>query len=569
MAIRVDEKLVDRRARCNRCEAKFRFRDALLPGQMAPPQRESSTSIPTANGTSTEIPVSAAGKTSGEIPVARAAADSNSRAPSKASSPTNASSGTARTRTRPAKSATWFDELGLDGREEAEAPNTEASPSSTSSYFDDDPLPNPPLLPRFKRSKRRRRRKSWWSHWAGAIGAFAALLVLIWIGATVMRSGSLADLVPLGPANTQPAVAEWAATHPLYEVRKGYHTNLTSQISAGSPVPVPPSALFRVVEYESAVGGLAAYVTPDPGDGGHHPAIIWLCGGDCNSIEDVWHKAPADNDQTAAAFRKAGIVMMFPSLRGGNGNPGHKEGFFGEVEDVLSAAKYLAQQPYVDAERIYLGGHSTGGTLALLVAESSNRFRAVFSFGPVANVASYGADSVPISSTDYREVALRSPGVWLHSIRGPVFVMEGQSQGNVSELLTMSEMAQKVKNSLVQFLLARGANHFSILAPANQLIAQKILRDEGSTTNMSITDYDLNALFSKPQPGSVAANATASSTPGAARSANAPSTGGRSTTTSPPAGSAPPNVSPRPAGPTNRAPRQPGHQPGAPRPAGF
>lgn len=55
--------------------------------------------------------------------------------------------------------------------------------------------------------------------------------------------------------------------------------------------------------------------------------------------------------------------MMFPSLRGGNDNPGVKEGFLAEVDDVLAAADFLGKQNYVDPGRIYLGGHSTGGTL--------------------------------------------------------------------------------------------------------------------------------------------------------------------------------------------------------------
>ena len=74
--------------------------------------------------------------------------------------------------------------------------------------------------------------------------------------------------------------------------------------------------------------------------------------------------------------------MMFPSLRGGNDNPGKKEGFLGEVNDVLAASEFLSRQEYVDPDRIYLGGHSTGGTLALLVAASTDKYRAVFSFGP-------------------------------------------------------------------------------------------------------------------------------------------------------------------------------------------
>ena len=66
--------------------------------------------------------------------------------------------------------------------------------------------------------------------------------------------------------------------------------------------------------------------------------------------------------------------MMFPSLRGGNDNPGNKEGFLGEVDDVLAAADFLSKQEFVDPNRIYLGGHSTGGTLVLLVAACSNKF---------------------------------------------------------------------------------------------------------------------------------------------------------------------------------------------------
>lgn len=46
--------------------------------------------------------------------------------------------------------------------------------------------------------------------------------------------------------------------------------------------------------------------------------------------------AAPSNDQSASAFRTKGIPMMFPSLRGGNDNPGVQESFFGEVDDVLA-----------------------------------------------------------------------------------------------------------------------------------------------------------------------------------------------------------------------------------------
>src|SRR5262249_61852873 len=128
--------------------------------------------------------------------------------------------------------------------------------------------------------------------------------------------------------------------------------------------------------------------------------------------------------------RTAGILLLSPSLRGGNPTPGSQEKFYGEVDDVLAAADYLAKQPHVDPSRIYLGGHSTGGTMALLVSECSGRFRAVFSFGPADNVAGYGPEYLPFDTSNPREVELRSPGRWLAGIKTPTSVLQRTPPAN-------------------------------------------------------------------------------------------------------------------------------------------
>ena len=184
-----------------------------------------------------------------------------------------------------------------------------------------------------------------------------------------------------GPGSSPPE-----ATQSYTGARKAFVTRLVRQEKANELVDEPPAKLFRKVKYDSPVGELAAYLTPDPKDGKKRPAIVWITGGDCNTIGDVWSPAKPTNDQSARQYREAGVVMMFPSLRGGNNNPGYRENFLGEVDDVLAAADYLAKQPHVDPKRIYLGGPSTGGTLVMLVAESSDRFRAAFSFGPAESI---------------------------------------------------------------------------------------------------------------------------------------------------------------------------------------
>jgi acetyl esterase/lipase len=304
-----------------------------------------------------------------------------------------------------------------------------------------------------------------------------------------------------GPANNRIRInkpAPQAAPHPkesveaaskLVEARKGFVTKLVKAGPQEDPPEAPPGSVFKLVKYPAQPGKLSAYLTPDPGDGKKHPAIIWITGGDCNSIGDVWSDYESDNEQSASAYRKEGLVMMFPSLRGGNDNPGRREGFLGEVEDVLAAADYLAALPYVDTTRIYLGGHSTGGTLVLLTAEVSARFRAVFSFGPVADSAYYGDRFVYCSLKNAKEMELRRPIRWLSEIKSPTFVFEGAEPP--SNIDSLNEMKSAYASESVHFFAVPKKNHFSALEPVNRLIVSKILKDTGKTPTFFFTKSEL------------------------------------------------------------------------------
>jgi acetyl esterase/lipase len=328
------------------------------------------------------------------------------------------------------------------------------------------------------------------------IGLFLLLALLIGCGRKDQPKAQPPADAPAPPAGYQQDTtpesegdAPPAAKGSLAEARKGFKTKLARKERDGEAPPAPPANLFRTVRYDSPAGKMTAYLTTAPKDKKKRPAIVWITGGDCNSIGDVWSKAPRNNDQTARAFREAGIVMMFPALRGGNDNPGFKEGFFGEVDDVLAATDFLAAQEFVDPDRIYLGGHSTGGTLVMLVAACSDRYRAVFSFGPADDVRGYGPEYCPFDTSNPRELELRSPGRWVNTIRSPTFVFEGTVQGNMGSLL---KMARASTNPKVHFYPVKGANHFSLLDPTTRLIAAKVLKDDGPTTNITFTEAELN-----------------------------------------------------------------------------
>lgn len=297
---------------------------------------------------------------------------------------------------------------------------------------------------------------------------------------------AIALLLPLAGCAYGQAVRP-GAVRSLPDARRGFVTTLLVKRKTPDPVPQPPAG-FQLVRYRAPLGDFPAYVTVPPPGGGRHPALVWLAGGFSNSIgDDPWAPAKPDNDQSARAFPQAGIVTMYPSLRGGNGNAGYLEGLYGEVDDVVAAARYLAARPDVDPRRIYLGGHSTGGTLALLVAESDSGFRAVFAFGPVAGVGEYGADSLPFDYHNQKELFLRAPVLYLGAIESPTFVFEGTEEpGNIEPLRKMCSLCANPK---VHFYEAPGLNHFSELAPVTPVVAAGIVRDTGAAPHFSfITD---------------------------------------------------------------------------------
>ncbi|MCP4775583.1 MAG: DUF4190 domain-containing protein [Planctomycetaceae bacterium] len=276
-------------------------------------------------------------------------------------------------------------------------------------------------------------------------------------------------------------------TESLSNARKKFPTRVVNIDYLPEPIEKPDNSKFELIHYKSGANSLAAYVTPSPQDGAKHPAIIWIPGGHHNSIEDVWTPRERSNDQTASAFRKAGIVMMFASTRGGNDNPGSREGFFGEVDDILAAADHLANLPYVDPAQIYLGGHSTGGTLAMLVGESSDKFRAIFALGPVAYAHSYRGDFVYCDPRNTKEMELRSPIYWLSCVSSPMYVFEGEKNGNWDELKKMSDVNL---NPNIQFHKVRDHDHFSLISPLTEALAEQIKKERINVDDITSVSLD-------------------------------------------------------------------------------
>ncbi len=191
------------------------------------------------------------------------------------------------------------------------------------------------------------------------------------------------------------------------------------------PMQTTPAGVTEA-EFRSGPLRLRAWIGLPPQRRERMPVVIFLHGGFGFGVED-W--------EMAAPYRAAGFVVIAPILRGENGQAGSFSLFYDEVDDVLAAADFTRHLPYVDRARIYLAGHSAGGTLALLTAAASGRFRAAVSFSASPDqvvFTRYGirpAD-IPFDPASARELQMRSPLSWAGSLRVPTRLYFGTREAH-------------------------------------------------------------------------------------------------------------------------------------------
>jgi dienelactone hydrolase len=183
--------------------------------------------------------------------------------------------------------------------------------------------------------------------------------------------------------------------------------------------PVTAPRDVQEVNYTSGKLKLKAWFKPATAKSAR-PAVLFLHGGFAFGHDD-WGMAQP--------FRDAGFAVMTPMLRGENGQSGYYSLFYDEVDDVLAAADYLAKVPGVDPKRIFIAGHSAGGTLTLLAALASKQFRAAASFSgsPDLVVFARGMDNslIPFDPSRIREYQMRSPVAFANSFQCPVRIYYG------------------------------------------------------------------------------------------------------------------------------------------------
>jgi dienelactone hydrolase/Fe-S cluster assembly iron-binding protein IscA len=302
--------------------------------------------------------------------------------------------------------------------------------------------------------------------------------------------------IPGGLAQPASPTRDTGSHQGLLEARKDFVTQIVRDLSEDrEAVPQNTPSPWQLIHYTSPIGQIAAYLTSDPKDGKKHPAMVWAHGGFGGIGPGALEKMPDDNDQSPHAFLEAGCVVMYPSWRGTNDNPGKPEYFYGEVDDIVAAIQYVASLSYVDRSRIYLGGHSVGGTLALLAAEESTDVRAAFCFGPMADlapVAGPGGMKVPFDRNRPGEIEKRSAIHYAAALKTPTFCIEGSRSPNWRNFAQLEAAAAGAP--LHTYVIHHG-DHFNILHSMTAVLAAKVAADTGSACNIAIDQKELDDAF--------------------------------------------------------------------------
>jgi dienelactone hydrolase/DNA-directed RNA polymerase subunit RPC12/RpoP len=324
--------------------------------------------------------------------------------------------------------------------------------------------------------------------WIGlAVGGGFLLLLLVCGGVGALlwflraQAGPSRVMGPVAVKSATPATPAQIAFSPptqfppqtedYAEARKKFTTKLVRVGPAPQRSPelgVPPGV--TEIDYASGDLRLKARVSSAPGAGQEKkPAVLYLHNGFAFGDDD-WKQAQP--------LRDAGYVVMIPMLRGENGLKGSYSLFYNEVDDVLAAADALAKLPYVDAKRIYLAGHSNGGTLTLLTALTTPRFRAAAAFsgspdqvnwGAVrSNLGGYVGDQggpIPFDEEDRKEFEMRSPLAFPESFKCPVRLYFGDQEAlSKASNQKLAELAKKKKLD-VEAVEVPG-DHLSAVIPA-------------------------------------------------------------------------------------------------------
>jgi pimeloyl-ACP methyl ester carboxylesterase len=137
----------------------------------------------------------------------------------------------------------------------------------------------------------------------------------------------------------------------------------------------------------STVNGLQRLIISKPNDAQKHPAIIFIGGIGCYSL-DFPMEPERSEVQLLNALTREGYVCIRAEKPGVGDNmkctPCAEVSFNNEISSYISAAQAVKKYAYVDSSSVYIIGHSMGGVMAPVIAQQT-RIKGIIAYGTIGS----------------------------------------------------------------------------------------------------------------------------------------------------------------------------------------
>jgi dipeptidyl aminopeptidase/acylaminoacyl peptidase len=265
-----------------------------------------------------------------------------------------------------------------------------------------------------------------------------------------------------------------------YIIRRAQHaTRLSHEAPITEKWPSfdePPAGAEQVRFSSGALSLWGWYARPeDASDADPVPVVVYLHGGFFAKPGDVELMRP---------FLDAGFAVFVPTLRGRNGNPGHHELLYGEVDDAAAAVRWVAERPETDDTHVYAIGHSMGGgTVALLALDADVPLAMTASVGGIYSVDTFkrwasGKDSklVRFDVRDRDELELRVMAEHADELAHAHIAYLGDQEKIFQKNAERAQAKAAEANAPLEVEIVPG-DHMGALAPALERFRKRIVTE--------------------------------------------------------------------------------------------
>ena len=177
---------------------------------------------------------------------------------------------------------------------------------------------------------------------------------------------------PFSPTGEQILISHQSSKQPsdlwIYDEQTHNPRQITFSAIAGlSPANLPQSQLVHYKSFDGKVISAFAWIPFNLKRDGSNPGIVLPHGGPTGQTVDYFNKE-------AAALASRGYVCIAPNVRGSTGygmafqKANYQDLGGGDLQDEVSAARFLVDTGYVDIKKLGITGGSYGGYMTLMAA---------------------------------------------------------------------------------------------------------------------------------------------------------------------------------------------------------